>query len=362
MNRGLVIHRVIEQMTNIAVEQGEGRIDVPELGKDVLAEFLAENPQIQLSAAERDACRAMVYNWSIGDYWDPEAVIAIETPLRMQVAGFEVTGHVDRAEAAGDTVDVVDFKTGYPPRSEDWKVQAFDADGNPRFAGDFQTIIYAALLAFGTLPDGQPLGEGFERFRLRLVYPRILSAGVLAEREAIITRPQLLDFKLDLEAQLERLRDVNLGKGIWQPTPGTVCTECPAASACPLPRILRPESQHAELDSIADLEKAASASWFMSERARTLKARVKRAAERLGETDPDALIIDDGIEGVRIGNDLGFVFLPKTREEVRDKGRLYEAIDAANNGGEPVDFTEHFKVSDGISFEKRKVPRRDRSA
>jgi PD-(D/E)XK nuclease superfamily len=360
MNRGKVVHDVIERCTNLALDQPEpeGRMDVPEIAKDVLLEYLAENPQIQLSAVERDACRAMVYNWALGDYWDPEAVIAIETPLTMEVAGFEVVGHVDRAEAAGNTVDVIDFKTEYPPSNETWKRQAFDADGNPRFAGNFQTVLYAALIAFGTFPDGSPLGEGFERFRLRLLFPRILSGGVLAEREAVITRPQLLDFKLDLEAQLERLRDVNLSKGLWQPTPGTVCRECPAENACPLPRILRPESQHATLDSIEDLERAAAASWFMAERAKTLKTRVKKAAERLAETDPNALVIDDGVEGVRIGGDLAFLFVPNVRESVRDKSKLYEAIEAANKGGEPVDFAEHFTISEGIGFEKRKVSRR----
>lgn len=352
--RGAVVHEVIARLTRLAVEHDEGRLDAPEIAKDELLDYLRENPNLQLSAAERDACRYMVHNWALGEYFDPKQVIAIETPLTMEIGGYVIEGHPDRAETVGPgTVEITDYKTSFAP-PDDFVTQTFDDEGNPRFGGNFQTQIYALLVAFGTFPDGMTLGDSYETFRLRLAFPRHLRASGLLERAVVVSRQQLLDFKLDLELQLDRLRDVNLAKGKWQPTPGSHCRECPAEFACPLPRILRPESQHADLDSLEDLERAAEASWFMAQRASTLKRRVKKAAELLDERDPAALDLGNGDKGVRIGRDLAFLFVPTEREEVADKAALHEAIETAQAGGE-FDWQKHFRRSEGVGFEKRKV-------
>jgi RecB family exonuclease len=354
LNRGAIVHEVIARLTRLAVEHGEGRLDSPEIAKDELLDYLREHPNLQLSAAERDACRYMVSNWAVGEYFDPEAVIAIETPISLEVGGYVIEGHPDRAEdVGGGTIEITDYKTSFAP-PDDFKTQAFDPEGRPFFAGNFQTQIYALLVAFGTFPDGMTLGDGFERFKLRLAFPRHLRAGSLLDRVAVITRAQLLDFKLDLESQLQRLTDVNLGEGKWQPTPGSHCRECPAEFACPLPRILRPEAQHAQLDSIEALERAAASAWFMGERAKVLKRRVKKAAERLAESDPEALDLGDGEKGVRIGRDLAYVFVPTQREEL-DKTGLFEAIEAAKLGGDEVNPADFYKRTEGVGFEKVKV-------
>lgn len=357
LNRGAVVHEVLARLTRFCIEQDEGRLQSPELAKDELLDYLRENPHLQLSAAERDNCRYMVANWALGEYFDPAQVIAVETPLSLEIGGFTIVGHPDRAESVGGgMVEITDYKTGFaPPGSDDFVTQAFDDEGNPRFGGDFQTQVYALLVAFGTFPDGMSLGDQFERFRLRLAFPRHLRAGALLDRQVIISRAQLLDFKLDLELQLERLRDVNLAEGRWQPTPGNHCRECPAEFACPLPRLLRPEAQHASLDSIEQLETAAQAAWWLAERGRVLKARVKKAAERIDDADPALLDLGNGYRGVRIGTDLAFVFVPTEREEVKDKAALHEAIDAARGGAE-FNYADHFRRSDGVAFEKRKVP------
>jgi hypothetical protein len=135
------------------------------------------------------------------------------------------------------------------------------------------------------------------------------------------------------------------------------CRECPAEAACPLPRILRPESQMANLDSIADLERAA-ANWnFMSASAQRIKARLKKAAETFPDEDLQIGTDEDGepILGVRIGTDLALVFTPTQTEKIIDRENMFAAAEAAAKFGEPFDRDDHVKRSEGVSLVKRKV-------
>lgn len=371
LNRGLIFHEVIEALTLLAVVGGEGVVEAwgedrshtvppPEVGKDFLLAYLDEHPHLQVNAVERDALRYMVANWCVGEYFNPEQVIGIELPFTLEIGGFTVQGHVDRADdLGGGMLQVVDYKTSFAmPTDEEFKAQAFTRDGRPYFAGNFQTMLYALGLVFGETELGA-IGQDFDRIRLVLRFPRYLRPDGLASREVVVTREQLLDFKLDVEQQLRRLAEVNLGERRWQATPGNHCRECPAEYACPLPKLLRPESQHANLDTLEDLEKAGAAWYFMSTRSARLKARIKKAAERLGEDDPALLDLgEDGI-GVRIGTDLALLFVPTETEKIRDKAELREAIEATAQYGESFDWTEHFSHTDGTKFDKRKVtPRR----
>lgn len=374
LNRGAIFHDVVANLTKRALHHGESweqqgdaegartihhtahRIP-PEFGKDELLAYMRENSHLQVNAAERDALRYMVSNWCMGTWIDVKKTIAVETTLTLEIGDFTITGRVDLAEELdGRTIEVTDYKTSFNmPDSEEWREQAFDEEGNPRFAGDFQTQLYALMLAEGTLDDGMRLGDGYDRFKLTLKFPRYLYPEGLGERSITVTRQQLLDFRLDVELQLERLRDVNLGEGKWQPTPGTHCRECPVSYECPLPRLLRPESQHADLDTLEDLEKAGVAWLFMSSRAANLKSRLKKAAERIGDRDPALLELPDGDKGVRIGSDIGLVFVPRDREEIRDKTRLREAIDETVQYGVEFDWTKHVRTLQGTSFEKRRI-------
>jgi hypothetical protein len=170
-----------------------------------------------------------------------------------------------------------------PRASEDgeWAAGGLDSNGNPRFGGTFETELYALLAAFGTTPDGSSIGGGVERFRVFLRFPRYLREEGLAYREAEIDRRQLLDFRLDLENQLERL-EAEMESGRFQPIPGSHCGRCPAEVECPIPRHLRPESQLASLDEPAELERMAVNWFFMQRRATQLKSRLRVAADRLG--------------------------------------------------------------------------------
>lgn len=360
MNRGSVFHAVVADLTRQLIREEETKIP-GELGKLALYEYLDEHPEMQVSALERDALRAMIWNWCEGSYFGVP-VIALETTVTLEIGGFTVVGRVDLAEDfGGGVLGITDYKTSYAMSdSEEFKAQSFDDRGEPRFAGDFQTSLYALLLAEGTLDDGMPLGD-YERFKLRLVYPRYLRSDGLACRETIVTRQQLLDFKLDIEHQLRRVREVNFGERKWAATPGSHCAECTAPNACPLPAILRPESQHADMSSLADLEKAGAAWLFMSQRAANLKRRVKKAAERIGDETPDLLELPGGDKGVMIGSDLALIFLPKESETIIDKAALQAAIDASVNDGVPFDRSAHFRHSEGVAFEKRKIGPRPRN-
>lgn len=353
MNRGMIFHEVVARLTQYAIEKGENRVPA-EWGKDELLAFYDENPEVQVSARERDALRYMVAHWCAYEYLDPAKILCVESAFRLDVGDFTVGGHPDRVDdRGGGELEVIDYKTGFPPDREEFTPQAYAPDGRPYFAGDFQTMLYACGLAFGTLDDGMTLA-GYDRYRLTFVYPRRVANGDLIRRPVLVTQPQLLDFMLDVEHQLRRLRDVNLGEGRWQPTPGTVCRECPAEYACPLPMLLRPESQHADLQTREQIEKAATSVSFMAKRTSNLKARVKKAAERL---PPEELDLGNGDEGVRCGTDEAFVFLPYDRESISDKVGYEAAVDAAVNYGTPFDRADFTRRSTGTEFEKRKVAR-----
>lgn len=357
LNRGAIFHDVIATLTRKAIREKEPRIPA-EWGKDELLAYYRENPDVQVSAKERDALRVMVYNWCVGEYFDPTKVLLVETSFRLEIGGFVVVGRIDRADTNGyGRLDVIDYKTSYNmPDREEFIPQAYAPDGRPYFAGNFQTMLYATALAFGTLDDGMRL-EGFEEYGLELVYPRHLQSGELARRPVTVTSQQLLDFKFDVESQLERLRDVNLGEGRWQPTPGSHCGECPAEYECPLPPVLRPESQLANA-TVDDLERMAARWNFETGRNTDLKKRIKARAEAIEAENPEALDLGNGDRGIRIGEDLALVFLPYDRESVKSAARLAEAAEEAAHYGGKLDLTRHFRRSVGTQFEKRKVIRR----
>lgn len=366
LNRGAIWHEVAARLTQHAIRQpdgGEPRIGSVEVGKEFLLEYLRENPHLQVSAVERDALRYMIANFCMGEVWDPGKVVALETTVTVEIGSYTIICRIDRAETIGPGfLEIVDYKTTFSlPDGEEFKGESFDEEGEPRFAGDFQTMLYALAMAEGLLDDGMPLGEDYERFKLRLAYPRYLRPHGLACREVVVTRKQLLDFKIDIELQLERLIEVNFGEGRWQPTPGSHCAECPAEYECPLPRLLRPESQHASLETVAELEKAAASHYFTSRRNEQLKRRIKKAAERLGDEDEALLDVGDpeGRLGVRIGNDLALLFIPGERRSVRDHAALEAAVEGAVNYGERFDLAEHVRLTESTEFAKRKVrPRR----
>lgn len=361
LNRGAVVHDVIAALTNEEViAKGESQVD-PIAGKKRLYRYLDENPHLQISALERDAARYMIHNWCRGSWFDPGGIVGVEKTVTLVVGDFTIVCRIDLAESLGyDMVQITDYKTSFDmPDSDEFKGQAFTDDGTPRFAGNYQTQIYALAVARGTLDDGLPLGDGYERFRLRLTFPRFLRPEGLAYREVVVTRQQLDDFALDLEHQLRRLRDVNGGQRKWQPTPGSHCRECPAEYACPLPRLLRAESQMASVESIEDIERAAANWGFMQKRAQNLKARIKKAVLRIADEDPAAVRLPTGDTGVYMGSDQALMIVYRDSEKRTTKAPEFRAaVDGAVEYGHPFDWSDHVSYSQSTQFEKRNVPPR----
>jgi len=372
LNRGAIAHMVFERLERMiaaptpenekpdwlvsAQERHEqAAIQVPpEIGREVLYEVMRENPELQVCAEERDALRYMVDHFCRGmTFADP--IIGIETTLTLEINGFRVLIRPDLLEEPDSrTLRIRDHKTAWPPDAEEFRRQAFDANDNPRWAGNYQLNMAAVVAAFGVADDGAPLGN-YQRYELVLDFPRVLYPDGIAERTVVVDRLQVHSFRDDLELQLDRLRDVCLAERKWQPTPGSHCrNECPASDACPLPPILRPESQLADLDSLADLEQLAANVNFMGERGTALKKRLKSAALRLEEENPGVLDLGNGDRGVRIGRDLAFVFIPKEGEEIKDKAKLLEAGEAAEHGV-PFIRSDHVRATEGIEFAKRKT-------
>jgi hypothetical protein len=335
-------------------EQLENTIP-PELGRQVLYEVMADNPEMQVSAAERDSLRYLMDHFCRGTHFEPNQIIGIEKTLTLETGGFRVLIRPDLIEDLGGGVcRIRDWKSAWPPDSEDFRAQAYDSHGNPRWAGNYQLNMAAVVAAFGVTDDGLPLGN-FERFILSLEYPRILRDDGIDTRTVEVDRLQVQSFRDDLDLQLHRLREVCLGKRKWQPTEGNHCRECPCEYECPLPRHLRPESQLANLDSIEDLERAATNWHFGTGRMAKLKSRLKKAAEGLPDSDLD---LGDGLRGVRIGTDLALVFTPTKTEKIIDRDNMFAAAEAAAKFGEPFDRAQHVKVSEGVTFAKKRIPPR----
>lgn len=334
------------------VEQAAASVP-PEVGREFLIETMKAHPELQVNSQERDACRYMVDHLCRGTYF-PNTIIGIETTLTLEINGFVVLIRPDLIEDLGGGIcQITDWKTAFPPDSETFVRQAYDRDGNPRWAGNFQLNMGAVVAHFGKAADGLPLGD-FSRYRLVLGYPRELRADGIVRRIIDVDERQLHTYKDDLALQLDRLRDVNIAEGRWQPTPGNHCRECPAELKCPLPAVLREEAQLAEANDLADLERLAASSNFMSDRATKLKSRIKKRAEQLEEESPGILDLPGGDRGVRIGKGLAFVFNPYEQETVKDKLALQQAMDDARHGAE-IDVTDHFRRSEGVKFEKRRV-------
>jgi hypothetical protein len=361
MDRGTAFHEAVAELTRELVERGENSIP-PELGLDRLNEVFERRLDLQVPAYERDQLRGMIYNWCVGSFFQPDRVIGVEQELTLEVGEWTIRCRVDLIEQPAHwMLDVIDYKTQKAmPRTgadEEWATGGFDDNGNPRFGGNFQTQVYALAVAFGQTAAGVNLGAGVERFRVFLRFPQYLYEEGLGYRDAVIDRGQLLNFRLDLESQLRGLAE-SIETGKWQPKPGNHCQRCPAKYECPLPPVLRPESQLADVDDPARIETLAANWHFMADRASDLKKRIGPAAERLGMT-----VEYRGEQrcGVYIGDNLALVYVPYERESLKQGHlpKIREGIEGAVEYGQPFELKDHVSHSQGTEFVKRKVaPRR----
>lgn len=337
--RGTAFHEAAARMTAELIARDE-RTPPPDVAKAVLDEVLVERTDLVLPHAEREAVRGMVWNWSQATNIDPAQVVLVETMMVWEVAGVTIRGVVDLALDEGGLLVIRDYKTSLyvPPQSE--------------FDGDFQTLLYGAMVAFGETENGERIGGGFNQFRFENVFPRYLrDDGTLATRSFGRTRTQLADLRGDLETQIARLRE-NAASGKWQPIPGTKqCGECPAEHECPIPVAYRPESELPK--SLEEAQRLAEWRYGEKKRMERVGRKLKKFAEAEGVVIP-------------IGDDLVLGFVKEEGERLKRKVRLEggdvvegktglrAGIEGAIEFGHPFDWTDYYEPFLSTKFKEIK--------
>jgi hypothetical protein len=331
------------------VEQGETMIP-PELLKAIVGEVLAEYP---VPLEEHDYIREMAYRLAGELTVDPAQVIACETLIVLDLAGWQVRCKVDFAELRGLVCHVEDYKTarGAPGFEE---VSRKRKDGTLA-AKNFQLILYALALAYGRpvrvmrgdSPEGireevlgpMPLAGHVEQFDLEFVYPGIVFDEKILRRPVSLTRLELGEYRESMVALLERLSRAEQ-EGDW---PAVVsddaCRECPASILCPIPVELRDYR-----GKINTLEEASETAEVLDRRAAidgALRKELKAFAKALGVSIP-------------FGVDKEWCFEVKPVEEVKDKPGMWEAIEAAVEYGREFVRSDHVIRRTATNFVVRK--------
>jgi hypothetical protein len=384
--RGSLLHACYERLLRNLIEEdeqtlyalqpnedeAEAKRAVASLTEAIVSEVRAERPDLHVPAAEADRVRAMLFHLAVANPVDPARVVAVERKFVLDIGPCTVSGKIDVATMEGQHADVVDIKT------------ALHLPSQEAYEDSIQHKVYALLLAFGqparkiTCPgcDGRGdapggrdcptcLSDGFVEHRdpcigahvqwvnCREVYPRyLMDDGTVWERERKMTRTELHDFRVDLEALVARILTAR-DEGEWPATPGSHClTYCPAAHECPLPEAFRgpvgsDQGLRINVPVITEdnvLEQA-ERWYFMSETATALKKALKGHAVETGAPIP-------------IGTDLELAFRDDTRRQV-DWEAWRAACDQADRAGLPRPMPKDYEnESKSTPFVKRKVQRR----
>jgi hypothetical protein len=244
---GTVLHRAIERFIRELLKEDE-RYGIPERAKDILNETLAEATDLTVSPDRFDSMRAMVFHVAEGlvipNSEDEAEVVCLETPVTVELNGRRITGTIDFAEADEYEVRIRDWKSAFHnvTRPEDEPEDDEYVPTKAEWDGTFQLILYAYALATGSI-EGAPEGfnfRGVQRFRLRQDHPRQFwkREGTMAYREAVIDIETLLDWRLYLEAAVEKL-DRAFAEWQFPAVWGDHCDFCPASAECPIPAPLR---------------------------------------------------------------------------------------------------------------------------
>lgn len=352
LNRGTVFHVTVERLTNMLIASGQRTVD-PDTAKAELDAVFAEMPELTVPAVERDYLRMLVYHWAVGFAVDPARVVGVEQMLTLELGRWTIRGKVDLIEqVTHDLIDLTDYKTQRNmPTSEEWHAGGYDDRGNPRFGGNYQTILYAVLAAYGRTPEGLRIGDNVNRWRLWLRFPAVLWDDGIGYKTAEVDRLMLANFRDDLAAQLAGLEH-SIATGKWQPTPGSHCDRCPAEHECPLPRHLRAASQGAAIETLEQAETFAATWRFQQRRNKALKGAVRAFAER------------HNLELIYTGRDTALKFIPVDREGFKPRSlpKVREAIEGAAKYGHgldangDLDLSRFVTRSQSTSFDERKVP------
>jgi predicted nucleic acid-binding Zn ribbon protein len=323
MDRGTAGHEFARRFIELLVERDENTAP-SEVAKDVLQTVIDDHPELQLPAAEREVLRMIAHHFAEKLSVDPDKVVALEKMLELDINGVLVRGKVDFAAIYPEAHHALirDWKMSFAPPTAD------DED----FGGSFQTKLYALLLAEGKGSDDPvAIGKDVDTFTVEEVYCR--NRDLPAPRKATLTRQQLLDFKLDVEATIAKA-DIGFDDGKWQAVPGSHCSKCPARHECPLPAELIPVAEEDDIEVLAE-------HWYwLTEEARQVKKTLRAYAEEHGP--------------IPIGADLELAFsFSQPSERVKDVAVVKGLI--ADRKLDEADYIE--KVAPSPRFDKRKVKR-----
>jgi hypothetical protein len=335
LDRGTVVHLTIQRCTEYLIEQGERQLP-PEVAQDILLDVFKAHPELVMPSTERNSARGMIFNWAEGSFFDPATILGVEVPLTLQVGDWTIGMRPDLAELVDPwTIHVTDYKTAFPPPKDEFEREEL-----------FQLQLYALGLRYGQAEGfPTPLGEGVTRFRLKEVYPRILREDGCARREIDITETELLNFRLDVEAQLDRLAG-ELRTQKWQAVPGEHCATCTSPAECPIPRHLRPDSRVAELD-LAGAERLAAWHDRQSAATRDVMRQLKLWSKANGGRE------------IIYGKDVGLVWWDQVSEEISDKAALRIAAESAAEFGTPFNLSDHVTMKTSTRFGRRKLNGRE---
>jgi len=338
MDRGIALHETLERCEKLMLEREEWTIP-GDVAKDMAEAVMSERTDLVLPATEQDRIRAMAWNWAESGQGtlDPETLVGIELPLRLQTAGFPLTCRLDRVEVVNQTLYVFDYKSGWPGRREDTKES-------------FQGKFYGAALLFGERywpdePERDPmhLGSGIDHVWLYEVFPRRRDEETkeLIVLEADWSRTELFEFKSSLERNVERFA-ASLVTGDWPARDGSWCGQCPAPAECPIPSHLR------------DVEQIASA-----DEAQALFSR-KLAHEREGRRMQTGLREWMKVEGPIYVGDYAFDASISEGQEVKDWPTLEHAIYQSIELGAPFQRDDHIRTKVSTKYAKRKLTEEER--
>lgn len=266
MARGEAFHDFAERAMRELLESGETTM-APDVGRELMESIVDERHDLAIPHYERDALRAMAWNWSAATEAHPIIpweVKGLEVMPELQIGNWIVRGRIDRVEVVRGDVFIRDYKTSLSIPSQE------------KFDKSFQLPLYALCWAEGTV-DGERVGEKQDTFNVAEDYPRFLSkqcrdcdtfndahdhdecrecGGVdfrpptTFKRRGLLGKRELHDFKRHVKGILNKL-DTALETDEWPAAPGSHCATCSAPALCPLPRSLRPASITTTAEAVA---------------------------------------------------------------------------------------------------------------
>jgi hypothetical protein len=332
LDRGVALHEAIERAERLMLDSGE--VTIPEeMAREIAEAVMEDRTDLVLSASEQDRVRGMMWNWARSSFGtvDPETLLGIEMSMEVEISGFKCTCRLDRAEATGSTLVVIDYKSGFPGKQE---------DTDRSFQGQF----YGMALLFGTLKDSdQNLGAGIDDVLFYEVFPRIRDeeTGALFVREAVWSKHELYEFKTSLERNILAF-ETSLETGDWPARDGSWCGRCPAPNECPIPANLRHVEQ---IETLEDAQDALSH-----------KLALKREGERL-QTGLREFFKQHGI--VYVG-DYAFDATVSQSRSVKDIPGLEAEVARATLAGQEVNEEPYIEERSSTKYAVRKLTKEER--